>query len=348
MKVVEETLGTMTTGQCIKAYTLVNDMGMSVRVMNLGAVVLNINIPTQDEPVDVVLGYEKITDYETNASCHGAVVGRNANRIGNASFVLNGVTYELEKNDGNNTLHSGNHRWHQRIWDVTQGDENEDASITFSLNSPHMDQGFPGEVEMSVTYTLDNDNALRIHYLGTTTQDTVINVTNHSYFNLDGHGAGSVRGQSAQIFADFYTKAGSGNIPTGELVKVDKTPMDFRVEKLIGQDIDADYEALRMTNGYDQNWVLKNDGNIELAATLYSPKTNILMEVFTDCPGIQMYTGNFLNDAGKDGVHYVQNSGVALETQFYPDAINHANFPQPVTRAVEEYDSTTVYRFSQR
>lgn len=348
MKVLEEVMGKLSDGYEVLAYTLQNDMGMSVRVMNFGAVILDINVPTDKGMVDVLLGHESLHGYEDNASAHGAVVGRNANRIGGASFVLNGVRYDLEKNDGENNLHSSNSRWFERVWDVTEGDENEDASVTFSLVSPHMDQGFPGEVQVAVTYTLTNANELIIHYSGTSTEDTVLNLTNHSYFNLNGHDAGNVRDHLVMIKADSYTEAKMGNIPTGELVDVTGTPMDFRAEKAIGQDIDADYAAIRMTNGYDQNWVLNNNGEIELAATVYGPDTGILMEILTDCPGIQMYTGNFLNDAGKNGAHYVKNSGVAMETQFYPDAINHENFPQPILRVGEEYDTTTIYRFSQR
>ncbi|MGN0160920.1 MAG: aldose epimerase family protein [Lachnospiraceae bacterium] len=349
MKVTQMRYGQLSDQTPVHAYVLDNGRGMTVKVMDFGAAILEINVPAQDgRTVDVLLGHESLKGYEDNGSAHGSTVGRHANRIGGASFELNGKTYELDKNDGRNNLHGGFNRWYERMWTVTEGDENEDASITFSLISPNMDQGFPGEVHMSVTYTLTADNALMIHYLGTTDEDTIINMTNHSYFNLEGHGAGSVRNHKVMIHSDYFTETDQELIPTGKLIPVKGTPLDFNTEKTIGQDIDADYEALKFGSGYDQNWVLKNNGELDVVATLYSPVTGILMEVSTDLPGIQMYTGNFLNDRGKDGARYVRNSGVALETQYFPDAIHHPEFPQPVTRAYQEYDSTTIYQFSLR
>lgn len=349
MKVTESIYGKLSDNTPVRAFVLDNGNGMTVKVMEFGAAILEINVPDQDgKMVDVLLAHESIKGYEDNGSAHGSTVGRHANRIGNAAFELNGKTYELDKNDGKNNLHGGFKRWYERMWTVTEGEENEDASITFSLISPNMDQGFPGEVNMSVTYTLTADNALMIHYLGTTDEDTIINMTNHSYFNLEGHGAGSICNHLVTINSDYFTETDAELIPTGKLIPVAGTPLDFNTEKAIGQDIDADYEALKFGSGYDQNWVLKNEGELEVVATLYSPATKICMEVLTDLPGIQMYTGNFLNDQGKNGATYVRNSGVALETQYFPDAIHHENFPQPITKAGEEYDSTTVYRFSVR
>lgn len=348
MKVSKEVFGNLSDGTQVHAYTLVNNNGMTVKVMDYGAVVLEINVPAEGKIVDVLLAHESLAGYENNGSGHGAIVGRNANRIGNAKFTLNGTTYELDQNDGKNNLHGGVNRWFERMWEVVEGDENEDASITFSLLSPNMDQGFPGEVNMTVTYTLTEDNSLVIHYNGVTDADTIINMTNHSYFNLDGHDAGSICNHEVYIDSDFFTETDSELIPTGKLIPVKGTPLDFNEPKLIGKDINSDYEALKFGSGYDQNWVLDNNGELELAATLYSPNSKIFMEVFTDLPGIQMYTGNFLNDKGKNGAVYTRNSGVALETQYFPDAINHENFKQPVTKAGEEYDTTTVYKFSQR
>lgn len=346
MKVSEEVFGKLKDGTQVHAYTLDNGNGMTVKVMDYGAAILEIKVPAKEGTRDVLLGHESLKGYEDNGSAHGATVGRNANRIGNARFVLNGKSYELDKNDGKNNLHGGFHRWYERMWSVTEGEENEDASITFSLLSPDMDQGFPGTADVSVTYTLTADNSLMIHYAGVPDQDTIMNMTNHSYFNLEGHGAGSIRNHVAYIPSDYFTETDCELIPTGKLIPVKGTPLDFNVPKPIGQDIDADYEALRFGSGYDQNWVLDNHGELELAATLYSPVSGIFMEVYTDLPGIQMYTGNFLNDAGKDGASYTRNSGVALETQYFPDAINHENFKQPVVKAGEEYDTTTVYKFS--
>lgn len=348
MMVSKELFGQLSDGTQVHAYTLKNSNGMSVKVMDYGAIVLEINVLVDQKTIDVALAYESLKGYENNGSGHGAVVGRNSNRIGNARFVLNGVTYELDKNDGKNNLHGGVNRWYERIWEVTDGDDNEDSSITFSLVSPDMDQGFPGEVSMTVTYTLTEDNALVIHYNGVTDKDTIINMTNHTYFNLNGHDAGSICNHEVYIDSDYFTETDSELIPTGNLIAVKDTPLDFNEPKLIGKDINSDYEALKFGSGYDQNWVLDNNGELELVATLYSSDSNIYMEVFTDLPGIQMYTGNFLNDKGKNGAVYTRNSGVALETQYFPDAINHENFKQPVVKAGEEYDTTTVYKFSQR
>lgn len=345
MKVTEERLGNLTDGTEVHAYTLDNGTGMTVKVMDFGAALLEINVPAKNGSIDVLLGHESLKGYENNGSAHGAVVGRNANRIGGAAFVLNGTVYELDQNDGRNNLHGGFHRWYERMWEAVPGDGNEEASVTFSLLSPDMDQGFPGEVHVSVTYTLTLDNALMIHYNGVPDQDTVMNMTNHSYFNLEGHDAGSIRDHIVTIRSDYFTETDSELIPTGKLIPVAGTPLDFNEPKPIGQDIDADYEALKFGSGYDQNWVLDNQGELALAATLTSPKSGITMEVYTDLPGIQMYTGNFLNDAGKNGAAYTRNSGVALETQYFPDAVNHENFQSPVVKAGEEYDTTTIYKF---
>lgn len=345
MKVSKELFGKLSDGTPVSAYTLDNGMGMTVRVMDFGAAILNINVPAKCGCVDVLLGHRTLAGYEDNGSAHGAVVGRNANRIGNAEFELNGKIYSLDVNDRKNNLHGGFDRWFERMWDVTQGDENEDASITFSLLSPDMDQGFPGEVNISVTYTLTADNELMIHYNGVPDKDTIINMTNHSYFNLNGHGAGSIRDHIAMIRSDYFTETDNELIPTGRMIPVKGTPLDFNEPKEIGRDIDADYEPLVFGSGYDQNWALDNDGELELAAWLYAKRTGIRMEVYTDLPGIQMYTGNFLNDEGKDGAVYTRNSGVALETQYFPDAVNHKEFKSPIVRAGEEYDTTTVYKF---
>lgn len=346
MKVSKSFYGNLTDNTPVHAYTLDNGNGMTVKVMDFGAALLELNVPAKDKTtIDVLLGHESLKGYENNGSAHGATVGRNANRIGNACFVLNGTTYELDKNDGKNNLHGGFKRWYERMWDATPGDENEDASVTFSLFSEDMDQGFPGAVRVSVTYTLTADNSLIIHYNGVPDKDTVMNMTNHSYFNLEGHGAGSIRDHIVTIHSDYFTETDSELIPTGRLIPVAGTPLDFNKPKAIGQDIDADYEALKFGSGYDQNWMLDNKGELMPAAELYSPKSGIKMTVYTDLPGIQMYTGNFLNDAGKDGATYTRNSGVALETQYVPDAVNHEEFASPIVKAGEEYDTTTVYQF---
>lgn len=232
------------------------------------------------------------------------------------------------------------------MWKVKEQTEN---SITFALHSPDGDQNYPGELGIEVTYTLTDDNEIKIQYHGVPTKDTIINMTNHSYFNLSGHKSGSVLDQEVWIDADAYTRADATSIPTGEIVSVDGTPMDFRVPKTIGRDIEEDYEALNFGNGYDHNWVLKPRDGVGKVATLYSDKTGIEMEVYTDLPGVQMYTANFVEDeCGKEGAIYQKHHAVCFETQYFPDAVNHENFVSPICRAGEAYDTTTVYKFGVR
>ena len=228
-------------------------------------------------------------------------------------------------------------------------EEYESDHISLLLHSLDGDQGYPGALDVHVTYSLDDGNALNIRYEAVPDQDTVINMTNHSYFNLNGHDSGTVLDHKVTLNADSFTPADAESIPTGEIRSVDGTPMDFRDGRVLGDDIDADYEPLRFGNGYDHNWVLKNEGRFDKVAEAVSDKSGIVMEVYTDLPGIQVYTANFLdNEPGKDGASYIKRSAVCFETQYYPDAIHHENFPQPVCRKGEKYDTRTAYRFLTR
>ena len=325
-------------------YTMKNDAGTSVSVSDYGAALVSLFVRGKDgNPVDVVLGYDDVTGYEKGGDSIGATVGRNANRIGGASIEINGVTYELDKNDNGNNLHSGYDYYNKRFWDVA---ENADDHVTFRLHSPDKDQGYPGALDMYVTYTLDEDSMLTIHYEAVPDKDTVINMTNHSYFNLNGHDSGTVLNHSVTLDAESFTPADRESIPTGEIRSVDGTPMDFRSGKTLGKEIDADYEPLRLGGGYDHNWVLKNEGRFDKVAEVTADRSGIRMEVYTDLPGVQMYTANFLNgEPGKEGALYGKRSAVCLETQYFPDAIHHDNFPGPVCRAGEKYDTRTAYRF---
>lgn len=324
---------------------LKNSKGLKAYVSDFGATLVRLFVPDRDgNMTDVVLGYDDAAGYERGMAGIGATVGRNANRIGGASVEINGVTYPLEKNDnGKNNLHSGPDVYQKRIWEV---EDRADNRITFLLHSPDGDQGYPGALDMRVTYELDDENALSIHYEAAPDQDTVINMTNHSYFNLNGHNSGSVLEHKVWLNADSFTPADAESIPTGEIRGVADTPMDFRTAKAIGKEIDADYEPLRFGGGYDHNWVLKNNGRFAKVAEVTSEKSGIRMEVYTDLPGVQMYTANFLDhEPGKDGAVYEKRSAVCLETQYYPDAIHHDNFPSPVCRKGMKYDSRTAYRF---
>ena len=343
-KLTVKDFGTTEKGQKALLYTMKNDAGTSVSVSDYGAALVSLFVRGKDgNPVDVVLGYDNVTGYEKGGDSIGATVGRNANRIGGASIEINGVTYELDKNDNGNNLHSGYDYYNKRFWDVA---ENADDHVTFRLHSPDKDQGYPGALDMYVTYTLDEDSMLTIHYEAVPDKDTVINMTNHSYFNLNGHDSGTVLNHSVTLDAESFTPADRESIPTGEIRSVDGTPMDFRSGKTLGKEIDADYEPLRFGGGYDHNWVLKNEGRFDKGAEVTADRSGIRMEVYTDLPGVQMYTANFLNgEPGKEGALYGKRSAVCLETQYFPDAIHHDNFPGPVCRAGEKYDTRTAYRF---
>ena len=343
-KLTVKDFGTTEKGQKALLYTMKNDAGTSVSVSDYGAALVSLFVRGKDgNPVDVVLGYDDVTGYEKGGDSIGATVGRNANRIGGASIEINGVTYELDKNDNGNNLHSGYDYYNKRFWDVA---ENADDHVTFRLHSPDKDQGYPGALDMYVTYTLDEDSMLTIHYEAVPDKDTVINMTNHSYFNLNGHDSGTVLNHSVTLDAESFTPADRESIPTGEIRSVDGTPMDFRSGKTLGKEIDADYEPLRLGGGYDHNWVLKNEGRFDKVAEVTADRSGIRMEVYTDLPGVQMYTANFLNgEPGKEGALYGKRSAVCLETQYFPDAIHHDNFPRPVCRAGEKYDTRTAYRF---
>ncbi len=333
-------------GEPAKVFIFENQNGMEMHISDFGATLYKLLVPDKNGiKRDVVLGYDDPAAYEgPSGTFFGATVGRHANRIGKAAFEYEGVRYQLDKNNGNNNLHSGFDFWSFRIWNVKETTEN---SITFSLHSPDGDQGYPGNVDVDVKYTLTESNSIVIDYYATTDADTPINMTNHSYFNLSGHDSGTVREQILWIDADGFTRTDSELIPTGEILSVEGTPMDFRVKKKIGLDIDSDYEAIKLGNGYDHNWTLNNRGKFKRVAELFSEESGIGMEVFTDLPGVQIYTANFVqNELGKDKVVYQQNQGVCFETQYYPDSLNHNNFKSCICKKNAKYRTKTEYAFT--
>lgn len=341
--------GNLEDGTEVYRYTLTNEQGVSASFTDLGAIWLTMCVPDRNgDLADVVLGYDSVEGCLKGAGHMGEPVGRNANRIGNAVFTLNGKTYELEKNSGENNLHSGPNYYRDRVWDVEVDENPLGTRIAFSLFSPDGDQGYPGNADITVSYTLTPDNALTIDYHMTSDADTIANFTNHAYFNLAGHDAGDAMNQKVWLNADTYTRADETSIPTGELVPVKGTPMDFTEMKPIGQDIGADYEALIFGNGYDHNWVLNDyNGEISLCAKAYDETSGRVMEVYTDLPGLQFYTANSFHSAysGKGGVNYVPRGSYCFETQYFPDAINKPQFPSPVLKAGAEYQTTTIYKF---
>ena len=337
-------------GQPTALYTLTNANGMEVCITNFGGRIVSIMAPDKDGAFrDVVLGFDKVSDYfpENNSSDFGASIGRYANRIAGGSFELDGVTFDLPKNDGENTLHGGPTGWQYQVYEVVEADA---SHIKLLRLSPDGDNSFPGTVNAYVTYTLTDQNAIDIRYEATSDKPTVINMTNHSYFNLDGDPAGNVLDDILYIKSSTTTAVGEGLIPTGEIVSLLDTPMDFNTPKRIGDDIDkTDFEQIALGNGYDHNWILDTNGDITVpAASLVSPKTGIKLEVYTDEPGIQVYSGNFLDGSitGKNGIVYNQRAGICLETQHYPDTPHHEDWPSVVLRPGEKYTSHCIFAFS--
>ena len=337
---MKETFGILPSGEGACLYTI-SCGGLTAAVTDYGASLVRLLVPDKAGNVaDVVLGYDDCNGYRTaNGAALGATVGRNANRLKGASFELNGKLWQLPTNEGHNNLHSGPDFFFQRMWHAV---EHTETSVTLELNSPHGDQGFPGSAVIRVTYSLDACGGLHIVYDALCDRDTVFNFTNHSYFNLAGHEkVDAAMDQILTIPGRFFNPDDAENIPTGELRSVEGTPMDFRIPKPIRQDIGADYEPLHLQGGYDHNWEVYCNP----CAVLHDPVSGRTMEVHTDCPGIQVYAGNYLDEHGKNGVYYGKRTGVALETQFYPDCLHHPDWPQPIVKAGEKFRSETVYRF---
>ena len=334
--VKEERFGLL-DGQPVALLTI-TDGAMEVGLISFGAAVRSIRVPDRNgNTVDVCLGYDTPAEYRDQGGCLGACLGRCANRIGGAKFTLNGVTYPLFANEGANTLHGGKVGFHKKLWAYTCGEN----SVTFSMDSPDGEEGFPGNLHAEVTYTLGN-GALTIEYRAVTDRDTVVNMTNHTYFNLAGHDGGRVDDHVLTIRASRYTPAGSGNIPTGEIASVEGTPLDLRRGAVLGDRLGDPF--LAAGGGYDQNFVL--DGGEGPAAELYCPRTGIAMEMTTTLEGTQLYTaGHLSNRPGKGGAVYDIAHAVCLETQHFPDAVNHENFPSPLLRAGEAYRQSIACRF---
>lgn len=336
---MKENFGTLPNGQIASLYTI-SCGELTAKVADLGATLVQLFVPDRNGvKADVVLGFDCPAPYLASGAFLGATVGRNANRVRAARFQLGGAVCEMTPNEGPNNLHSGPDCFKDRIWDVISHTEN---AICLALQSPHGDQGFPGNASIRVTYTMDPDG-IRITYDAICDRDTVFNFTNHSYFNLCGHDhAEKAMDQILSMPARFFNPDDAANIPTGELRSVDGTPMDFRIPKPLGRDIGEDYEPLHLQGGYDHNFeVFCNP-----CAILSDPESGREMAVYTDCPGVQLYTANFTDEVGKGGACYPKRSGVCLETQFYPDSVNHPEWPQPFCKAGEKYHSETKYRFS--
>lgn len=334
-------------GKEIKLFTLENDNGLVCQLTNFGARVVSIYTPDKNGSFgDVVVGYGTGKDFvEKKENYFGTTIGRYGNRIGNATFSIDSVEYVLEKNDGDNHLHGGSNGFHRQVWEVENVDK---SSIVFSYVSPDMEGGYPGTINVKVKYQLTADNELKIEYFANSDKNTVLNLTNHTYFNLKDAGKSTINNHLMQINADKYTPVDAGLIPTGELAIVENTPFDFRKATAVGDRVEADHEQLKLGKGYDHNWVLNTDNNVaNLAAKVTEPESGRVMEVYTNEPGIQFYGGNFLDgtDVGKNNISFGLRSAFCLETQHFPDSPNKPEFPDVKLETGKDYYSVCIYKF---
>ena len=352
MSITLKPFGTTPAGEQVTEYTLTNATGASVSIIDFGGILTKIMVPDRDGNLgDVNLSFDDVATYAgpKNGSM-GALIGRIGNRIGGAQFELEGKTYTLAKNDGENNLHGGPVGFNMRMWQAEPAEIDGDPALILHLISEDGDQGFPGRVEVQVTYCFSKQNELLIHYEAVTDETTIINLTNHAYFNLDGHDAGTVRDLELQINAPMVNEVSPALIPSGKLVPVGETVYDFTEMRRMGDVLDhtATDPMMKAALGVDFNYCAGRDRETKLIATLYSPKTGRVMDVITDQPGVQCYTGQFLDVTGKGGVHYGPYAGMCLETQHYPDAIHHPEFASVVLRPQDTYDTFTIYRFGVR
>ncbi|NIZ89572.1 aldose epimerase family protein [Kineococcus rubinsiae] len=348
-----EAWGTAPDGTAVQRYTLRNG-DTTVRILTYGGIVQSLEVPDEDGDVDnVVLGFSDLEGYVANNNpgpYFGALIGRYGNRIAGGKFTLDGVEHQLPLNNGPNSLHGGTDSFDKQVWEATPVKGSREVSLKLRLVSPDGDQGYPGELTTEVTYTLARHRQLSVHYEATTDAPTVVNLTNHTYWNLAGEGSGTIEDHELEIDASRYTPVDSTLIPTGELAPVEGTPMDFRHATPIGERIREPFQQIVYGQGYDHNWVLdrRSEGDLEKAATVHDPDSGRTLEISTTEPGLQFYSGNFLDGTlvGTGGKVYRQGDGLALETQHFPDSPNQPDFPSTVLRPGETYDTTTVFKLS--
>jgi len=348
--VKKQLFGKTTDGQEVDLYTLTNRSGVEVGIMNRGGTVVSIRVPDRSGKLgDIALGFDSLDGYLKDIPYFGALVGRYGNRIAKGRFKLNGVEYKLAVNNGANHLHGGLQGFDKVVWSARGVSEGPLPRLELTYLSKDGEEGYPGNLSVTVVYSLTDANELRIDYSATTDKDTVVNLTNHTYFNLTGAGDGDILGHVLTLYADRFTPVDKGLIPTGELRSVEGTPFDFRKPTPIGARIDAKDQQVQFGGGYDHNFVLSSaGGSLALAARVEEPKTGRVLEVLTTEPGIQFYTGNFLDGTltGKGGKTYPKRSGFCLETQHFPDSPNQPKFPATLLKPGGKYQTTTVYRFS--
>ena len=335
-----------------KVYSLLleNKNGVQVELITFGAAIRSIIVKDKNNAdTDIIIGHDKLSGYE-EISYHGATIGRFANRIANGKFSIDEKEYTLPKNNGVNSLHGGLIGYNMVNWEISEITDTDEPSVTLSHTDPDNNEGYPGEVKVNVTFTLSADNALKINYRATPSEKTIINLTNHSYFNLNGYNSGKITEQFVKIDADCFTPINENLIPTGELKNVENTPFDFREHKTVGQDVEKDDENLKFAGGYDHNFVFNKHSLTDEVINTYSVDSGIEMSVYTDMPGVQFYIGNFLDgtQTGKDGKPIEYRTGFCFETQYFPDTVNQPNFPQCTFDKDEEYNHTTVFKFGLR
>ncbi len=347
--VTRASFGTLPDGTPVDVYTLTNANGLEVRAITYGGIIISLKTPDRTGQLgDIVLGFDTLEGYLKSSPYFGAIIGRYGNRIAKGRFTLDGKTYTLATNDGANHLHGGVKGFDKVVWQAEPVQNDKSVAVIFTHTSPDGDEGYPGTLQVRVTYTLTDENTLEVDYHATTDKATPVNLTQHSYFNLSGAGSGDVLGERLQIDASHYTPVGAGLIPTGEIAPVEGTPFDFRTATAIGARINDDNAQLKLAGGYDHNFVLdRNQGGLAPAARVVDPASGRTLDVETTEPGIQFYSGNFLDGTitGKDGKVYPHRGGFCLETQHFPDSPNQPNFPSTILRPGQEYKSTTVFTF---
>jgi len=349
MKIEKQAFGQLEDGTIVDRYTLINSNGMRVEITNYGGIITSLWVPDKNGKLgDVVLGYDTLDGYLKASPYFGCIVGRYGNRIAKGKFTLNDQTYQLATNNGPNHLHGGWKGFDKVVWHATPRESQDAVGLELSYLSPDGEEGYPGNLSVQVTYTLTNENALHIDYEATTDQPTICNLTHHSYFNLKDAGASPILDHMLMLDADYFTPVDETLIPTGEFRPVAGTPFDFRQPTAIGARINSEDQQIKFGLGYDHNFVLNgNAGELRRVGKLSEPTTGRIMEIWTTEPGIQFYSGNFLDGSiiGKNGSVYHHRHGLCLETQHFPDSPNHPNFPSTVLNPGEKYQTTTIYKF---
>ena len=352
MTITKRNFGKMEDGREVHIFKLSNSNGVGVEITNFGGIIVSISVPDRNGEVkDIALGFDELHDYLHRNMYFGALIGRYANRIEDGVFELNGVEYHLAKNDGENHLHGGLVGYDKVLWDAEIINEEDKECLQLTYISKDGEENYPGNLNVKVIYSLSEENELGIDYYAVSDQDTIVNLSNHSYFNLLGHDAGDIRGHELKLYADQFTAIDENCLTTGEIVNVKGTPFDFTERSPIGPGLNSQDEQIINGGGYDHNWVLNaSGGQLEKAAELYEPTSGRFMEVYTTKPGIQFYSGNFLDglEGCKDGAVYEKRSGLCLETQYFPNSLKHKHFPSPILKSGEEYHHITIYKFSVR